>query len=115
MWQIEILGRNTIMPATKDRKKRLSFRTTNRLVRENSMAQGFIGSGTLAMAFPLSNYLRAHGQIIPGWLQDICDKEDTVCNVAPRTQDALAANQSTPTHDGIAKGTQETVTGDNVA
>lgn len=63
----------------------------------------------VAMARPLSNYLRTHGQVIPGWLQDICN-EDPVCNVAPGTQNAPNADQSTPTHDGQAEWTQELAT-----
>lgn len=66
------------------------------------------------MACPFPNHLRAHGQTIPGWLQNICD-EGPVCNVAPGTQDAPAADQSAPAHDGIAERTQETATAENVA
>ena len=36
----------------KDRKKRLSLRTTDRLVRENLIAQGFLGPETLAPECP---------------------------------------------------------------
>lgn len=68
----------------------------------------------VAMARPLSDHLRAYGQVIPGWLQDICN-EDPGRNVAPGTQDPPTADQSTPTHDGKAEWTQELATGDNVA
>ena len=65
----------------------------------------------VAMARPLSNYLRAHGQIVPEWLQDICEKEDRH-NVAQGTQDVPAASQSASIHNGTAARTQETATGD---
>ena len=69
----------------------------------------------VAMACPLANHLRAHGQNIPGWLQDIRAKEDPVCNVAPGTQHAPAADRSATAHDGIAERVEETATGENVA
>ena len=41
-------GRDTNISAKKDRKKRLSLGTSNRLVRENLEAQGFIGTKFLS-------------------------------------------------------------------
>ena len=55
------------------------------------------------------------GKNFPGWLQDICAKEDPVCIVVPGTQNAPAADQSAPAHDGIAERMEETATGEDIA
>ena len=69
----------------------------------------------VAMACPLANYLRAHGRNTPGWLQNICAKEDPVCIVVPGTQNAPAADQSAPAQDCIAERVEETATGEDIA
>ena len=48
---IKMPGQNKTMPA-KDRKKRFSIRTTDRIVRENLMGLGLLGSETSAQAQP---------------------------------------------------------------
>ena len=67
------------------------------------------------MACPLSDHLEAHEQEVPEWLKDICEKEDSLHDVAEEPEDAAAANQSAPTHDGMAEWAQETATGDKIA
>ena len=54
--------------------------------RDTGIARVFFNVETdVAMVCPLSDYLRDHGQVVPEWLQAICDKENPRHNVAQGT------------------------------